>query len=189
MSGAWRLRAGALTLVGSLAVHQGRYLAFPRHDDHHAEAHAYFEWLVPALAALAFAVLAELGVRLARARRGKAPALPSAGRLWAASSLALIAIFGAQEAVEGFVTHGAWPAPTELLAAGGWSALPLAAAIGGAVALLLRGAAEAVEWARRRLPAPAPRAPQLRLPPLTTVSPRGSVLARRMAGRAPPLAR
>jgi hypothetical protein len=189
MSGAWRLRASVLTLIGSLVVHQGRYLAVPRHDEHHAEAHAYFEWLVPALAAVAFVVVAEFALRLVRAHREAPPGLPSAGRLWAAATLALVAIFGAQEAIEGFVTHGAWPTPTELLAAGGWSALPLAIAVGGAVALLLRGAAEAVEWARRPLSVHAARAQQLRLPPAPVLALRGSVLARRMAGRAPPLAR
>lgn len=44
-----------LTLVGALAVHQGRYVLVPREQDHElAAAHTYLSWLMPVAAALLF---------------------------------------------------------------------------------------------------------------------------------------
>ena len=182
MSGPWRARAAVLVLIGSLAVHQGRYLAFSRPDDH---AHAYLEWLVPALTALTFVLLAEFAARLALTRP-EPPTLPSRARLWLLATVALLAIFGAQETIEGVAAHGAWPSPLELAADGGWTAAPLALAVGGLVVLLLAGAASiAARVARRR--EPRHRAPRSAARPhLPLLAPPASVLARRLAGRAPP---
>ncbi len=180
MSAAWRVRAAGLTLLGALVVHQGRYLAFPRAEDHHA--HAYFEWLVPALVAVGLLLLAEFGVRLTRGRAGAAPSLPPRGVLWIAATSALLTIFAAQECAEALVTHGELPA----LGAGGWTAVPLALACGLGIALLLQGAALAVRWARRPHLARERAPKRLRLPLVPLLPPRASVMARRLAGRAPP---
>jgi hypothetical protein len=185
MSRAWRARAGALTLLGALAVHQGRYLAAPAAEDEHA--HTYFSWLVPIVTAVTLVALIEFAGRLVRARVARPARLPSTGRLWLAATAALLTIFVAQEALETLTTHGVWVTPAELASAGGWSVAPLSIAVGGLIALLLRGAARAVEWAGSRVPARHKRPRQIRLPARPFVAPQGSVLARRLAGRAPPL--
>jgi hypothetical protein len=89
--------------------------------------------------------LAALLVRMARGYAG-APA-PRLARMWAGTSLALLAVFVLQELAE-----GASP-----IAHGGWIAAPLAALIALAIALLTRGAPVPVRrpW---RPPAAARRA-------------------------------
>jgi hypothetical protein len=188
MSALWRLRAAVLILVASLAVHEGRYL-FATSDHEHglAGAHAYLAWLIPAAGALLFLAAAHLAVRLPLSEPGPDPALPRLRTLWLVATAALLHVFALQELLETALSHGHLPGPGDLLGGGGWTAIPFAVAAAAAVALLLRGAAGIVRWAlvraarRRRVPACAAHAPATPLP-----APRGSVLARRLAGRGPP---
>ncbi len=186
MTGLWRLRAAVLALVGALGVHHGRYLfATPEHEHGLAAVHRYLTYLTPIAAALLFLGAVQLAVGV---RRGGGTARRPRGRtLWAAATACLLAVFAGQECAETLLAHGHLPTPAELLGAGGWVAVPLALAIGGIVALLLRGAARVARWALGRTRARATRrSPRIAAPAAVVLIPRASVLARRLAGRAPP---
>ncbi|HYH58014.1 MAG TPA: hypothetical protein VD790_02165 [Thermoleophilaceae bacterium] len=189
MTGIWRLRAAALAVLGVLAVHYGRYaVAPPQHEHQLSTAHGYLTWLGPLSIVLALITLAHLLVVVARTRTGAPPALPSGRILWFVMTVTLLSAFGAQESVETFLTHGRLPELGELLAAGGWAAIPLAAAAAAAIALLLRGAASVVRWALERRRAKARRLlVRPTVPSLPTLAAPRSVLARRLAGRGPPV--
>ena len=190
MSGTWRLRAAVLTLGGALVVHQGRYAMAPReHDGDLAAAHGYIGWLMPLAAALVFLVALELGAAIAARRALPASPLPSGRALWVTSALTLLAVFGVQETIEMTAAEGRLPAAVELLAHGGWQVAALSVAVGGVLALLLRGAARAVRWALRRgRSAPRRRAVLRAARHRPVLTPSCSVLARNLAGRAPPIA-
>jgi hypothetical protein len=193
------LRGAALMPAAALAVHQLRYrLAFGARAPHElaAQGHAYLTTAAPCIVLLAaLAIGATLG-RLAQ--RWAAGAAASAGRsprgtgvrVWLLASLALIAIFTAQELLEGLLASGHPGGLAGAFGAGGWWALPLALLAGAVLALALRAerAAEralAAAHAVVRLRAPraepllgsAPPAPSLVAP---------APLAREAAGRAPP---
>jgi hypothetical protein len=182
-SAVWRVRAGALVLVGALAVHELRYALVHRH----ADAHAYLAWLGPFLCGVLVLTVAEFALRLARrqAGGGDAPA-PRFGPRWAGFAALLFAIFALQETIEMLWAHGALDPWAALVAHEGWLGLPLAILVGAAAAGVLRGArALAARFSAAR-PERRPRAAQ---PPLRRrsgwASPR-DVLARHLAGRAPP---
>ena len=191
MSVAWRLRAAILTLIGILAVHQGRYLFAPAEHEHElSTAHSYLVWLAPASAILVLLAVLHLAVHAGRARDADRPQLPGTRTLWPTVTTALLGAFAAQESLELVLSHGHLPELADLLGGGGWTAIPFAVAAGGAIALLLRGAARVVRWVagrRRRalarqhapLAHPLPRSPVVAVP--------RSVLARRLAGRGPPV--
>jgi len=138
-------------------------------------------------AVVTFLAIVHLAARLGRVD-GAPPALPRGRALWLSASASLLMVFGAQESLETLLTHGQLPQLAELLAAGGWTAIPFALAAGGAIALLLRGAARVVRWALARTPPQRSRAARAVLTPRSPVlaAPR-SVLARRLAGRGPPV--
>ncbi|HEV3000319.1 MAG TPA: hypothetical protein VGW75_06230 [Solirubrobacteraceae bacterium] len=192
---AWRLRATVLVLVGAVVVHRAVYAAAGVHPDERA--HAYLDWLTPALVALLFAGVAEVAVRALRVHRRPAAPPPRGRVLWPALSAALLAIFVAQEAAEALLTraqghgHGHELALAELLLAhGAWAAGPAALAVGALLALALRGAAAADAWSLAIVPPrPAAAAPSRAPLPFAAVpgAPR-DVLARNLAGRGPPLA-
>lgn len=186
-----RSRVAVLVATGAWLVHQLRYaLVFGGDASAHVDAHAhqYLDLVGPALAWAAAAALATWVLSLGRpdveASRG--------GRLravWLRASLALVLIYGLQETVEGLLAPGHPNVLLGVFGHGGWIALPLAIVVGGAVALLLRGARAARQAVSR--------APQLRVgvawPALRLALPaavdrvRSShVLARKLAGRAPP---
>jgi hypothetical protein len=188
---AWRARAGVLLLAGAVALHQLVYgLAGVRPDEH---AHAYLDWLTPALFGLLVAGVAELVLRVLRVHRRGACAPPPRGRvLWPVLSLLLVAIFAAQEVAETLLAPGdahAHALSELVLGHGLWIAGPVALVVGAVLALALRGAAAVDAWclrvepARPSAPAPAPRCPA---PVLARRAPR-DVLGRHLAGRAPPL--
>ena len=173
--------AGALAL-GLAVVHQLRVLAVPS-----SEGHAPFAALaLPAAVLLAGAVLG-LFVELADVRRGRAPAPPglSLRRAWLVAALALVALFFAQELLEGALLQGHVAGLAGVVGAGGWIALPLAVVAGGILALALAGARSVL---RRAAGAPVPRA-RARAPRRgrrdAAWRPAG-VLARKLASRAPP---
>jgi hypothetical protein len=187
------LRAAALIAVGALVLHELRYLI--GHGGHSGEAlasqgHAYLPFASALAAGLLVVAAAQL---LALARRasltgagdGGAPPLRSA---WAAATAALLAVYTGQEAIEALLTSGTDGVAAALLFHGGLVVLPLAASLGALVALGLRGASAAVAAAAARARrAPAHRAVRRAVPPVPVfLAPRGPVIARHLAGRAPP---
>jgi hypothetical protein len=188
VTGIWRLRATVLTLVGALVVHQGRYLLAPGAHDHAlAGAHGYLAWLMPLAGTLLFLTAVQLAVWVRRrSGGGELPDLPPAGALWLTATLSLLSVFAIQESAETFLTHGYLPTLGELLAHGGTAVVALAGVVGGLLALALKGAAAVIRRAlrepRARRPLPAPRA----VPPTPFLAARTCVLARFLAGRAPP---
>lgn len=183
----WRLRAAVLTLMGVLGVHQGRYL-FATHEHEHAlsHAHAYLTWLGPLAGALLFLAVVQFAANM-HAGGDDSAALPRARSLWLAATGTLLVVFGVQESLETYFSHGHLTGLAGLLGAGGWTALPLALLAGGAIALGLRGAASVARWLLRRAERRARPLARTSIPCIPVLVPRSSVLARRLAGRAPPL--
>ena len=185
--GASRLRVLALLGVGALAVHEARFAlaslwAEPAQRTGHA--HGYLGLLaVVALLGL-LAAVAQLVCALLRRSTGPVPRAVRLRRAWLGLTLALLAVYGVQEVVEGALAGES--ALTAALGAGGWIALPLSAAVGWLGALLLCGAAAVLAHATgRRSHRRRPRRTSRRPVPLAL--PRQHPLARHLAGRAPPV--
>jgi hypothetical protein len=181
--------AGALAAC-AYAVHSLRYaLAYGSHAgaELQRQGHAYLAGAPVLLTALLALAAAEL-VR-AVARGDRAPdAAPSLTRTWALAAVALMAIFGVQESLEGLLAAGHPAGVAAVVGGGGWLAAPLAIAFGLLVAVVERGAraALAARPARLRLPAPRPAIAGFSFAPPHDRARRGSNgLAR---GRAPPVA-
>jgi hypothetical protein len=188
-------RAAALIGAAALCLHELRFLGgYGRHADEalSEQGHAY----LPFAGALAAGMLALAAGRLARAllrarRSGAAEAEPPPLLVaWAGASAALLVIYGSQELLEGVLSAGHPEGIAGVLGHGGWVAAPLAVGLGALVALLLRGAGAALAAAARTARrGPLPRAPlRASRPRPRAVGPRSPVLARKLAGRAPPLA-
>jgi hypothetical protein len=126
------VRAIALFGAASAAIHQLRYaIGYGAGAQHElaAHPHGYLEAALPAIATAAAIALAAALIRVARgesAGRARSPSLPA---VWIGCTLALAAIFGVQETLEG---AGAF-------AGGGWIGLALAVPAGLLVAVALRG--------------------------------------------------
>jgi hypothetical protein len=127
------LRALALIGAGAVGIHQLRYAiaygdsaptALAQHN------HGYFELALPAVATVFVVALAALLMRIARGRAAAPGRRTSLATLWLCCALALGAIYGVQETLEG---AGA-------LAGGGWIGFALAFPAGLLVALGIRGA-------------------------------------------------
>src|SRR4051812_42422461 len=104
---AWRLRAAALVLSGALAVHELRYLLAYQGDSGRVlglQGHAYLTFVTPLVCALLAVAAAHFAGRLARGGSAERPPCFVATWLWAAGSL--VAIFVAQESVEGLLSSG-----------------------------------------------------------------------------------
>ncbi len=179
------LRASALLAAGSLAVHELRYFA-GYGEAASVGGHGYLAVVAP-LVALVLAIAC--GAWVVRLGRAAAPA--TRGPLtWMAATGALVAVFVVQETVEALVAGG----HPGLLAHGGWTALPIALVVGGLIALALCGAraadAAAHVAARPWSPSGAAAEPPVDfvLPIAAPLAPRSRGIARRMAGRAPPVA-
>ncbi len=175
-------------------LHKVRYLLGYGPGADHALAshgHGYLHLttlLVGVLLALAVGQLVAALVR-PRAERAGVRSAPLA-RLWLGATLALLAVYGSQELAEGLLAPGHPTGVAALAAGGGAWALPLAAALGLAVALLMRGADAAVAAASRRAAArPSEAASDRRRwrRPAVVHLVVECVLARNLAGRAPPL--
>jgi len=180
---AWRARAGVLVLLGALVVHELRYLLAGRHPDAHA--HAYMDRLVPFACALLVLAALEFVARLALRRGVGSRALAVGGVRWLALSCLLIGIFAVQETAEMLIEHGRLDLADSLIVHGSWLAAPLAFAVAAVIAAVLQGAKALMartNTARRR-PVEAPE-PRRALPRANTA--RVAVIARNLAGRAPP---
>ncbi len=154
-----------------------------------AQGHGYLDSLAPWVVVLLALGLGSFLVRVAKAGAGEGDATPrrALAALWALSSVALVAVYSAQEWLEGSFEAGHPGGLAGIFGHGGWWALPLAVAFGLAVALLLRAASVVVETvarfaARRRL--------RLLISgfsrPAEISHPRRAVLAGNSSGRAPP---
>jgi hypothetical protein len=131
------VRLAALLALGAFALHQLRYLiAFGGSSSAELaqEGHRYMSDLLPPLAVLA---LAAAVATLIRGTEGSSSVHAPLARRVAVFAGALLAIFLAQESLEGLIA-GHPMGPGAVLAHGGWLALPLAVAIGGLAALLAR---------------------------------------------------
>jgi hypothetical protein len=179
------LRAGAMLAAGSLAVHQVRFFA-GFGGEGAVGGHGYLNWLAPLLA---LALATSCGVWLARMGRS-AGARPRPALTWLGASASLVATYAVQETIEGLTS----PGHPGLLAHGGWIVIPAALAVGALVAAALRGAqaadhAAAVAarpWSPLQLAFASPQASAV--PVAAPLAPRPRILARRLAGRGPPLA-
>jgi hypothetical protein len=180
-----RLRYIALLIAGAFAAHELRFVAGYGHDAGRVLSEPGHEYL-PFAAAVALMLLGaaagQFTLSAVRGRRAASP--PTFTRLWLSSSAALVAIYCTQESLEGAFApgHPVW-------SHGGWTVVPIALAIGALVAALMHGASHAltlIAGARRR--ARMRRTPVLgrRLPSPTPVQ-RAGVIARNLAGRAPPV--
>jgi len=190
-AGPSKIRVAALVFAAALALHELRYLIAYGGGAGRAQAEQGHGYLPGAeLIALALLALAGAGLlrALARARLDDGRATPLlVTSLAAAAALALI--YTGQEMAEGLLSSGHPAGLAAILGHGGAVAYALALPLGGLVALGLQAARAAVRAAARRQARPrATRRPPL-LPRPTFHAPfaPASVLARKLAGRAPPL--
>jgi hypothetical protein len=193
-SGRITLRAAALLGTAALALHELRYLlaggGLPS-VELASEGHAYLPLaavVVVLVLALAGAQLVDAVARALRTGHGE-PQPPDLFLLWLLSSTALVGVHVAQEGAESLLTAGRPDLVAALAGPGGPLAMVLACFFGLLVAVALRGAGAAVAaavrcFARRR----AGRPPASSRPRTAEAPPRACVLARHLAGRAPPLA-
>jgi hypothetical protein len=136
------LRAVALLAAGSAAIHQLRYaIGYGTGADHQlaVHGHGYLAFAVPL--AVGLAMLA-MGSVLARLARGGPVSRSDASfpAVWLGAVVALAAVYGLQESIEG---AGA-------IAGGGWIGLALAVPAGLLVALAVRGVHAAQALVPRR---------------------------------------
>ena len=178
-----KLPLAVLVGIGAFGLHELRYVLVYRHEAGEVlqlREHAYLPLLTPVVAALLV-----LWVRSLVVRRG-APV--SLARIWTAVSALLLAVYAAQELVEGAVVAD-HPAGLHALAGhGGWTALVVAGVLGLLVALALRG----VDAAAGSIVVVAPRVVLPRPVFLATISLSPArrlrdAVAHFMAGRGPPL--
>jgi hypothetical protein len=181
--------AGALAAC-AYAVHSLRYaLAYGSHagTELQRQGHAYLAGAPVLLTALLALGAGELVRAVARGDRAPG-APPPLTRIWALAALALMAVFGLQESLEGLLAAGHPAGVAAVVSGGGWLAAPLAIAFGLLVAVVDRGARAvlAARSARLRMPAPRPPIAAFSFAPPHERARRGSNRLRR--GRAPPLA-
>jgi hypothetical protein len=187
-------RGFLLLPAAAFVVHQLRYrIAYGSRAGQvlAAQGHSYLNSFAPWLALLLAIALGLLVLRVARAAAGRADEgrRRSLAGLWGLATASLVAIYAAQELLEGFFATGHPAGVAGVFGHGGWWALPLAAAAGAVVAALLRAGCALVS-AARRLAASRP----LRLAPPSVLRLRPvdvalrPALAGAAAGRAPPAA-
>jgi hypothetical protein len=174
--------------VGSLAVHQLRFLLWYGKSSDGAlssQGHAYLAVVGPVVVAATVLAVARFLDGLARGGRAGSPRVT---RLWAGTSMSLLAVYTLQESLEGALASGHPGGPAGVFGHGGWLAAPLSAVVGLALAIALRGAAGAPGLLpRRRLRPPRP----ISLPALHAALPPAAVRPSQLAPfapRAPPAA-
>jgi peptidoglycan biosynthesis protein MviN/MurJ (putative lipid II flippase) len=184
------LRRAALLIAGAFAVHQlrfvvsygdgaGRVLSEPGHE--------YLPFAGAAAATLILMAAALFGRSLVHAKRGHMPEPGAVAfrRLWIENAIALVAMYVAQEGIEGAVAPG-----HPIWAHGGWTVVPLAIAVGGLVALLVAGANKALAAVARSASAPGEdwSLGRAASSAVSVVLVELDAVARHLAGRAPPRA-
>jgi hypothetical protein len=184
-----RLLVATYAAGGAFGVHALRYALEPSAS---ADAgHGYLGTVPPLLAAVLAIALAQ-GVAATFARR-TADRRPLHWLVrWALGTLVFVALFAAQENAEELLSVGHGAGPLSLFGHGGWLVGPEALVAGGVLVGLLRGTERALERIELLLTAAAPLAPWLAaaapLPPVAAELrvPAVALLARNLAGRAPP---
>ena len=189
------IRWVGLLAVGAIALHELRYLVSAGAHSHAgttSHAHSYLP-LAIALATLVFVVaLLNFAAALIAASRHQHTAVSPAPRLsraWPAATFALVAVFVIQESLEGALFGGHAAGLHGLFGHGGWSVAVFAPLLGALIAFLVRGSEKAIELVARRRATPSRRKPARTIPmrPPLIAAPRLSLIARNLAGRAPPL--
>lgn len=187
-----RIVVAVYVLVGAFAIHGVRYAIAPA-TAAERRAHGYLDALPPLLGGLLALALAVLALHVLRCRQSGDRRLRFRTR-WVLGAAGFLAVYTAQESAEAIIAGAGLPSPSTLLAAGGWVVVPLAILAGAVLAALLRGTEVVLAQVARALHAGGERrhhphcvAPLSR-PPAPAPRPRTAVLARRLAGRAPPLA-
>lgn len=192
MPGLSQLRITAGLSAGALAVHELRYRLAYGNDAAAAlqhQGHAYLNVATPVIGMVLACLLGHLLHSLcARTERhgGPAPSRLVAGVGFASG---LLAIYTAQELLEGVLATGHPPGLAGVFGHGGWLAVPLSALVGAGLSLLVkvvRAVAARARVAGRVSPIAVP-AGGVAMPPAVVSSPRGALLARHLAGRAPPV--
>jgi hypothetical protein len=186
------VRIAALVAVGWWSVHQLRYLIAYGGDTGEAlrhQGHAYLGPVTPLLGALLVLVLARLVVRATLPPAGRSPRAQRLAVLWPACAAAIMALYSAQEAIEGLLASGHPTGLYGIFGQGGWVAVPLAVGAGFAVAAALR-IGERLE-ARATAPlgvlsSALPRPAATLVVPAPYVAASGALLARLGACRGPP---
>lgn len=183
------LRAAALVVAASLALHELRYLIAGRPaGDAFESGHGYLPLVGVAASILLGAAAAMLVRALARARRtgslGERPV--SFSRAWILATGSLLALHLGQELLEATLSG---TGPAALVANGAVLVAPLAVVFGALVALGLRGARQALSVAARSAPACRPPGSAPYAPKYGTLPARrqASPLALHLSQRAPPL--
>lgn len=191
-----RLASFALMPAGALAVHQLRYLlafhgsagiALERQG--HSYLHSLAPWMMLSLAVGFGAFMRAFG----RALGGRC-SLPryavSFSALWLTCSVSLVAIYVAQELLEGLLASGHPPGLLGVFGSGGWWSIPAALGIGLVLAASFHGAQWVIhEVARRRAAplVPAAARPTARLGSAATLPiPRLAPVAGGWSDRGPP---
>ena len=148
-----KLRSFALVTGAAYAVHQLRYLLAHEGGSEEpggAQAHGYFELVVPLVAVVVLVALAVFAASLLETRR-RAPkpcSAPGGGASWVSFSGILFGLYCMQEWLEGQIGQGHETGLGAIFGHGGWWAIPLVLAFGALVAWLLKGAATTLELVR-----------------------------------------
>jgi hypothetical protein len=189
------LAPAVLVPPAAFAVHQLRYLlaygsgaGAELQRTGHSYLHSVVPWIVMLVALAVGAFLRALGRSMAGQRSLPRYTLSLMG-LWLACSACLVAIFAAQEFLEGILAagHPAWL--VGIFGYGGWWAIPAALCIGLVLAALFHGALwvldEIALCHRRAWSAPVARPAPPRRPPGVLLA-RLAPLAEGWSGRGPP---
>lgn len=184
----------ALMPAGAFAVHQLRYwLAFRGHAGAQlqAQGHSYLHSLAPWIVLLVAAAVGVFLRSVGRALAGQR-SLPrytiSFGALWLLCAASLLAIYAAQELLEGLLATGHPAGLVGVFGYGGWWSAPAALAVGLVLAAAFHGARWVLEQVADRSRRSAPRTDirlRIRIPrdaPLVPLAP----LAGGWSGRGPP---
>jgi hypothetical protein len=183
------LRRIALLVGGAFAVHQLRFVV--SYGDNagrilHEAGHEYLPFAGAAAAVLLLLATVLFGRSLAHAGAGATSQTRAVvfRRLWVENAIALVAIYVAQEGLEGALAPG-----HPIWAHGGWTVVPLAIVVGGLTALVVVGAEKALaavagraarpsaeDWSLGRAGSSAASVMRVEL----------DAVARHLVGRAPP---
>jgi hypothetical protein len=146
----------ALVPAAAVAVHQLRYLlAFGGNagaelaDQGHSYLHSLVPWIVVLIGVGAGAFLWALGRALSGQTSPRRYTLSLAG-LWASCAATLLAIYVAQEFLEGVFAAGHPAGLAGIFGHGGWWAIPAAACVGLVLASILHGARWVLQVATAR---------------------------------------
>ncbi len=184
----------ALIAAGSVFVHELRYIAAYGGTASQAlaeQGHSYMPLLEALVALLVLITLARFAMSLWSARGGSLVECDASTlvRQWVGATAALLAVYTAQEGFEGAFAPGHPSGLIGVFGNGGWTAVIFSGIVGLAIAALARRADQAIELVAARSAAAHPQARSTRRPwsVLCIPAPRRlDVLARHLAGRAPP---